>query len=112
MKIKNKISADTKLSDIIRKEYHNMLKEFMETWRPYLVGVDPSVDVLELSYFEFGGSSFYPGVIYRHLAILINYDAVIPSQAILARYMTGHSNLVAKWESVYREISRYCHQVM
>ena len=34
-------------------------------------------------------------------------DAVIPSVAVLIRYIVDHSNLKVKWKSVYRQINRY-----
>ena len=50
---------------------------------------------------------FNTGTIYRHLAQLILLDAVIPSVAVLIRYIVDHSNLKVKWKSVYRQINRY-----
>jgi hypothetical protein len=32
---------------------------------------------------------------------------VIPSVAVLIRYIVDHSNLKVKWKSVYRQINRY-----
>jgi hypothetical protein len=104
---KLKITPETPLSALIRETHHQRLSSLMEQWRPFLKGDCSNVDVLQLSYFEFDLDRFNIGTIYRHLAQLIILDAVIPSVAVLIRYIVDHSNLTAKWKSVYRQINRY-----
>lgn len=101
------ITADTPLSALIRKDFHGELTMVINGWRQHLVGVDPAVDALQLSQFYFDLSRFPPGEMYRLLARLLNYDAVIPCMSVLSRYIAEHSNLRASSTSVYRQINRY-----
>ena len=101
------ITADTPLSALIRETHHQELALFLEQWCHFLKGDHSKTDLLQLSYFEFDLDCINVGKIYRHLAQLINHDAVIPNVTVLVRYMVEHSNLGVKWESVYRQINRY-----
>ena len=101
------ITADTPLSALIRNAHHQELSLFLKQWLFFLKGDHSKTDVLQLSYFEFDFDRINTGIIYRHLAQLIVLDAVIPSVAVLIRYIVDHSNLKVKWKSVYRQINRY-----
>ena len=101
------ITSETPLSALIREAHHQELATIIEKWRPFLKVDCSNVDVLQLSYFEFDFDRINIGTIYRHLAQLILLDAVIPSVAVLIRYIVDHSNLKVKWKSVYRQINRY-----
>ena len=101
------ILADTPLSALIRENHYDELKSFLEEWLVCLKGDNSNIDVFKLSYFEFDFDRINAGTIYRNLAQLVDHDAVIPDVTVLARYITDHSNLAAKWTSVYRQINRY-----
>ena len=101
------ITSETPLSALIREAHHQELATIIEKWRPFLKVDCSNVDVLQLSYFEFDFDRINAGTIYRNLAQLVDHDAVIPDVTVLARYITDHSNLAAKWTSVYRQINRY-----
>jgi len=101
------ITADTPLSALIRETHHEELSLFLKQWRHFLKGDHSKIVLLQLSYFEFDLECVNVGMIYRHLAQLINHDAVIPNVTVLARYMVEHSNLAIQWKSVYRQINRY-----
>jgi hypothetical protein len=101
------LTSETPLSALIRETHHQELASLIEQWRPFLKGDCANVDALKMNYFEFDLDRFNIGTIYRHLAQLIVLDAVIPSVAVLIRYIVDHSNLKVKWKSVYRQINRY-----
>ena len=103
------LTSETPLSALIRETHHQELASLIEQWRPFLKGDCANVDALKMNYFEFDLDRFNIGTVYRHLAQLIILDAVIPSVAVLIRYIVDHSNLKVKWKSVYRQINRYFH---
>ena len=44
---------ETPLSALFRANHHEELRKIIESWRPYLIGDDASVDALTIFYFEF-----------------------------------------------------------
>jgi hypothetical protein len=107
MNRKIRITADTPLSALVRKDQHNELEAIINMWRKHLINDDATVAALNLRYFEFDFTSIRPGIIYRGLAQLVGHDALLTCLTELTRYMATHSNLPDKWESVYRQIYRF-----
>lgn len=103
-----KLTVDTPLSALIRKSHHEEFITVIESFRPYMVGGDASVEALELLYLGIDFTHMPVGRVYRSLAMLINHDALIPPITILARYLVSHSNLGTNANSIYRQIMRYC----
>ena len=45
--------ADTPLSALFRENHHEELRKIIDSWRPYLIGDDPTIDALAMTRFEF-----------------------------------------------------------
>lgn len=107
MKYKTNVTADTPLSALIRTDKHHELESVIGAWRNSLIEDDQTVDALNLCYFEFDITRIRPGTIYRGLAQLAGHGILLTWVTELARYMSAHSNLPDKWESIYRQIYRF-----
>ena len=52
--IKNMVlTADTPLSDLFRRTFHEELRQVINAWRPFLINDDKTKDALELCRFDF-----------------------------------------------------------
>ena len=103
------INADTPLSALFHDGCHEVLRGAINNWRSNLKGDNPTVDALQISYFEFDFSEpqFGPCNVYKDLArMVIEFPLIVPF-SVLVRYMVSHSNLQAKSSSIYRMINNY-----
>ena len=102
-----KINADTPLSVLFRKNFHSELRNVIESWRPYLIGDDPSVDALAMTHFEFDKKHIYSNRVYYDLLDLDALGALQVPLSQLASYLAGHSNLSQSLDTLYRQLKKY-----
>ena len=106
-KVAGHFNDDTPLSVLFREGHHEELRKRIELWRPYLIGVDASVNALNLTDFQFDFTAIRPVSIYMNLAHLVNLDALRPPMSVLAAYMFEHSNLSRSKNALYVQLKRY-----
>ena len=98
---------DTPLSALFRENFHGELRKVIESWRPYLIGDDPSVDALAMTRFEFDKKSIYSNRVYYDLLDLEAVGSLQVSLSDLARYLADHSNLSNSYATLYRLLKKY-----
>ena len=99
--------SSTPLSKLFRTNFHGELRTTIESWRPYLVGDDPSIDALALTRFEFDKNRIYSNKIYRDLCGLDVTGALKVPLSQLAHYLTDHSNLSRSYATLYQQLKYY-----
>ena len=108
MQRKFQIAADTPLSALFRENHHNELRTFIESWRPCLIGDDPSIDALQLSHFEFDFSKILATCVYVDLGhLLCKHPLVDDNMRTLADYLFEHSNLSNSQPTLYAQLRKY-----
>ena len=98
---------DTPLSALFRDNFHGELRKVIESWRPYLVDDDASVDALAMTHFEFDKNRIYSNKVYRDLCELDALGALQVSLSQLARYLADHSNLSRSFATLYQQLKNY-----
>lgn len=98
---------DTPLSALFRENHHEELRKVIESWRPYLVGDDPSLDVLSITHFEFDKKRIYSNRVYYDLLDLDALGALHVPLSQLASYLADHSNLSHSRATLYRQLKMY-----
>jgi len=98
---------DTPLSALFRDNFHDELSKVIESWRPYLVDDDASVDALAMTHFEFDKNRIYSNKVYRDLCELDALGALQVSLSQLARYLADHSNLSRSFATLYQQLKNY-----
>ena len=58
---------DTPLSALFRKTRHEELRKVIESWRPYLIGDDTTIDGFAITHFEFDKKRIYSNRVYYDL---------------------------------------------
>lgn len=104
--MKDIFSAGTPLSALFRIEYHEELAAVIESWRPFLIDDDPTVDVLKLYYFKVDRRRLRAKEVYLDLLALVDKNALKVSMRWLARYLSNHSNLSVSYSSLYQQLRR------
>ena len=104
---KELITTDTPLSALFRENHHDELRTVIESWRPYMIDDDPTVDALHLSRFVFDKKRLQPCVAYCDLTSLEHRGALRVSLSQLARYLADHSNLSRSYSSLYQQLKYY-----
>ena len=99
--------ADTPLSALFRENHHEELRKIINSWRPYLIGDDPTIDALAIKDFQFDFGLFRPVSVYTDMALLINKGALNPPMSVLAAYMFQHTNLSRSENALYVQLKRY-----
>ena len=92
-----------------RSYHHEELKNIIESWRPYLIGDDPSIDALAITHFEFDKKQIYSNRVYYDLLDLDAIGALQVALSQLARYLAEHSNLSSSYDTLYRQLKK-CRQ--
>lgn len=100
-------SADTPLSALFRENHHEELRIVIESWRPYMIGDDPTTDALQLTHFEFDKKRIYSNKVYIMLMDLERLGALRVSLSQLARYLAEHSNLSRTYRTLYQQLKYY-----
>ena len=98
---------ETPLSTLFRENHHEEVREAIESWRPYLIGDDASVDALTISYFEFDKDKIYSNKVYRDLCELDAHGALHVSLSQLAHYLADHTNLSRSYATLYQQLKNY-----
>ena len=98
---------DTPLSALFRDNFYGELRKVIESWRPYLVDDDASVDALAMTHFEFDRNRIYSNKVYRDLCELDGLGALQVSLSQLARYLADHSNLSRSFATLYQQLKNY-----
>ena len=104
---KKTVTASTTLAELFRVNFHGELRTVIESWRPYLLGDDDSVDVLQLSHFEFDKKRIYSKNVYYDLIDLAAIGALAVPLSQLAYYLSEHSNLSNSYATLYRQLKLY-----
>ena len=102
MSMKIEINADTPLSDLFRRMFHEELRQVINSWRPFLINDDQTKDALELCRFDIDKKRFTARQVYWDLVGLVERGALRPSLQTLADYLFGHSNLSRTASTLYQ----------
>lgn len=98
---------ETPLSALFRTNHHEELRKIIESWRPYLIGDDASVDALTISYFEFDKNRIYSNKVYRDLCELDALGALQVPLSQLAHFLADHTNLSRSYATLYQQLKYY-----
>ena len=103
-----RFSKDTPLSDLFRENHHEELKIVIESWRPYLVDNNPSIDALKMNSFHFDFGRIIATSIYIDFGRLLNNHALKDdNMSQLANYLYLHSNLSSSQPTLYAQLRKY-----
>lgn len=102
-----RFGKDTPLSALFRENHHEELKTIIESWRPYLIGDDTTVDALAMTHFEFDKKRIYSNCVYYDLLDLEALGALQVSLSQLAYYLADHSNLSSSYTALYQQLKHY-----
>lgn len=102
-----RFSKETPLSALFRENHHEELKTIIESWRPYLIGDDATVDALAMTHFEFDKKRIYSNRVYYDLLDMDALGALQVSLSQLACYLANHSNLSSSHATLYRQLKKY-----
>jgi hypothetical protein len=95
------------LSALFRTNFHEKLRTVIESWRPYLVGDNTTVDALAMTRFEFDKDKIYSNKVYRDLCKLDALGALQVPMSQVARYLSAHSNLSRSYATLYQQLKYY-----
>ena len=100
--------ADTPLSALFRENHHEELRKIIDSWRPYLIGDDPTIDALAMTRFEFDFNKVIATHIYIDLGGLL-YDHALKedNMNLLAKYLFHHTNLSNSQSTLYVQLRKY-----
>ena len=100
--------ADTPLSALFRENHHEELRKIIDSWRPYLIGDDPTIDALAMTRFEFDFDKVIATHIYIDLGRLLYVHALKDdNMSQLAKYLYQHSNLSNSESTLYVQLRKY-----
>ena len=98
---------DTPLSALFRDNFHGELRKVIESWRPYFIDDDTSVDALAMTHFEFDRKRIYSNRVYYDLLDLDDSGALLVSLSQLSNYLANHTNLSSSYATLYRQLKKY-----
>ena len=100
--------ADTPLSALFRENHHEELRKIIDSWRPYLIGDDSTIDALAMTRFEFDFNKVIATHIYIDLGRLLYVHALKDdNMSQLAKYLYQHSNLSNSESTLYVQLRKY-----
>ena len=103
-----RFGKDTPLSDLFRENHHEELKTVIESWRPYLVDNNPSIDALKMNSFHFDFGRIIATSVYIDLGPLLNNHALKDdNMSQLANYLYLHSKLRSSQPTLYAQLREY-----
>ena len=102
-----RFGKDTPLSALFRKTRHEELRKVVESWRPYLISDDTTVDALAMTHFEFDKKRIYSNRVYYDLLDLEALGALQVPLSQLASYLADHSNLSCSDTALYQQLKYY-----
>ena len=103
---KTVLTADTPLSALFRRTFHEDLRQVIDSWRPSLQDCPPDADALALSRFVFDHRRITSKQVYMQLIELMEHGALRPSMRTLADYLFRHSNLSRSARTLYEMLGR------
>ena len=99
---------DTPLSTLFRDNYHGELEKVIESWRPYLIDDDATIDAMKMHSFYFDFSKVIATGIYIDLGRLLHVHALKDeNMSSLASYLYQHSNLSNSQSTLYAQLRKY-----
>ena len=99
---------DTPLSALFRRAHHEELRKIIESWRPYLICDDPTIDALAMNRFEFDFSKILAMGVYIDLgSLLCKHPLEDDNMRTLADYLFLHSNLSNSQPTLYAQLRKY-----
>ena len=98
---------DTPPSALFRENFHDELRKVIESWRPFLIDDDPSINALAITHFEFDKKRIYSNRVYYDLLDLDDLGALQVPLSQLASYLADHSNLSQSYDTLYRQLKKY-----
>ena len=98
---------DTPLSALFRDNYRSELRKVIESWRPYLIGDDATVDALAMTHFEFDKNRIYSNRVYYDLLDLEHTGALLVSLSQLSNCLANHTDLSNSYATLYRQLKKY-----
>ena len=99
---------DTPLSALFRDNFHGELRKVIESWRPYLIDDDATVDAMKMHSFHFDFSKVIATSIYIDLGRLLHTHALKDdNMSSLAQYLYRHSNLSNSQSTLYAQLRKY-----
>ena len=102
-----RFGKDTPLSTLFRTNFHEKLRTVIESWRPYLIGDDTTIDALAMTHFEFDKKQIHSKDIYVDVLDLVDIGALQVSLSQLAYYLSEHSNLSSSYTALYQQLKHY-----
>ena len=100
--------ADTPLSALFRENHHKELRQIIDSWRPYLISDDPTIDALALSNFQFDFDRVIATRIYIDIGCLLHDHAMKDDyMSLLAKYLFQHTNLSNSQATLYVQLRKY-----
>ena len=99
---------NTPLSALFQKNHHKELSSMIDSWRPYLIGDDPTVDALDMTSFRFDFKKTIATSIYIDIGRLLHDHALIDDNMNkLAWYLFYHSNLSKSQATLHAQLRKY-----
>ena len=100
--------VDTPLSALFRENHQDELRKVIDSWRPYLVGDEPSIDALAITRFEFDFRKILAKAIYIDLGrLLCQHPLEDDNIHTLANDLFHHSNLSNSQPTIYAQLRKY-----
>jgi len=78
----------------------------IDSWRPFLIDDDPTVEALKLNYFKFDRQRLRAKDVYLDLLAIVNKNGLKTPMGLLAQYLSTHSNLSVSYSSLYLQLRR------
>ena len=101
-------NADTPLSTLFRESHHGELRQIIDSWRPYLIDDDPTMDALNLNSFQFDFDKVIATHIYIDIGRLLHDHALKDdNMSLLAKYLFQHTNLSNSQATLYVQLRKY-----
>ena len=99
---------DTPLSALFRENFHDELRKVIESWRPYLIDDDPSINALAITHFKFDFTKILAMGVYIDLGRLLGIHPLKnDNMRTLADYLFLHSNLSSSQPTLYAQLRKY-----
>lgn len=103
---KTVFTADSPLSALFRRTFHDELRQVIDSWRPVLIDSQRDVDALDMCRFYFDHQRITSKQVYMQLIELMEHGALRPSMRTLADYLFQHSNLSRSPKALYEMLGR------
>ena len=103
-----RFGKDTPLSALFRENFHDELRKVIESWRPYLIDDDPSINALAITHFKFDFTKILAMGVYIDLGRLLGMHPLKnENMRTLSDYLFLHSNLSSSQPTLYAQLRKY-----